>query len=199
MIGSEIRTVDDIQRKLESSGAEIVLKVGWFWGLLNFLVKVVTFGKNQRFSTNYATTIGKKISVPVGWIRPTDDGGGLSVSNLKSTQLKLVIAHECVHVEQQRRIGLGSVWVGMVPWAVAYLLLPLPYVLAYFRMRFECEAYTTSVVLEVTVLGANVQDAINEAVDDVCGGGYGWSWPFKSAVRRSMTRRVSRAMLTFAD
>lgn len=44
---------------------KIVEKRGWFWVGLHWLVVVVTFGRNRRFLTDYLTTIGPIVGVPV--------------------------------------------------------------------------------------------------------------------------------------
>lgn len=49
------------------------------------------------------------------------------------------LIHEAVHVKQYRRLGLGSVWLGWVVFAVLYILcLPTIFTL---RSVFEREAY----------------------------------------------------------
>jgi hypothetical protein len=48
------------------------------------------------------------------------------------------VAHELVHVGQQKRLGWPL-------FLFLYLLFPLPVLGAYFRVKFECEAYTVQI------------------------------------------------------
>ena len=151
--------------------ATIVEKRGWFWTTLAWLVRLVTFGGNRTFLTQYLTTIGPVIGVPVGW-------------DPKLPQHAPVIAHELVHVEQYRKLGIGSAWVGVVLFGLLYLLLPLPMGLAYFRWRFEREAYARGFTLELEQAKVQGDDAltlrgylIDFGTEQLSGSAYGWAWP----------------------
>ncbi len=87
------------------------------------------------------------------------------------------LAHEYVHVLQQRRFG----W---LLFALAYALgLPLPLGLALARLRFEAEAYAH----EVVHYGREFEDC----VEVLCSALYGWPAP-RWLVRRWMLRAIHR-------
>lgn len=159
----------------------VVAKVGWFWRTLDFLVKLVTLWRVRDFLTDYATTIGNICGVPVAW--------GLVLPDE-------LAAHEGWHVQQQRRLGLGSVWVGLVPWGIAWLFLPLPIGLAWCRYALERSAYVKGFhaklddVLDPSERKAARADMIDFAVKQMTGASYGWAWPFPKAVRRWFEEHV---------
>jgi hypothetical protein len=86
-----------------------------------------------------------------------------------------VLEHELVHVRQWER------W-GVLLW-VSYLLLPLPFGLAFCRWRWEREAYL--VQLERAPDRAREIDRIVDALWF----GYGWPWP-RPWMRRWFQRRL---------
>ncbi|MGM3253346.1 hypothetical protein ACS22W_26300, partial [Escherichia coli] len=68
-----------------------------------------------------------------------------------------------------------------------YLLVPLPLGLAWFRMRWEREAYAESVRAAWELLGpAYVRrpDYRAHLVRVFCSGAYGWMWPFPTSIER---------------
>jgi hypothetical protein len=150
-------------------GVRVVEKAGRFWAFLDLCVRVLTFGKNKAFLTSYVTTIGKRVAVPKDWPVPRE-------------RQYVVLRHELVHVRQQARLGLGFVWLGMVPWAVLYALLPLPMGLAWFRYCFEREAYAESVRAAI-VVGEDPEAEREHAVAQISGPAYAWTWPFPARVR----------------
>jgi hypothetical protein len=88
-----------------------------------------------------------------------------------------VLAHELVHVRQWER------W-GVLLWAT-YLLLPLPFGLAWFRWRWEREAYLVQI--------SSAPDCAREIerVVEALWSGYGWPWP-RAWMRRWFERAVRR-------
>lgn len=88
-----------------------------------------------------------------------------------------VLAHELVHVRQWER------W-GVLLWA-SYLLLPLPFGLAWFRWRWEREAYLVQI--------ERAPDRAREIdrVVNTLWSGYGWPWP-RTWMRRWFERAAAR-------
>jgi hypothetical protein len=71
--------------------------------------------------------------------------------------------------------------------AVLYLLVPLPMGVAYFRARFEQEAYAESIRAAAEVWGAAYPrrpEYRAYIVAQFLGPSYGWMWPFRRALER---------------
>src|SRR5262249_50331975 len=118
----------------------------------------------------YVTTLGNTIYVTPDWhTRPAGDR-------------LATLEHEYVHVRQFRRYGL-------VPMAIAYLLLPLPFGLAWFRMRLEREAYGTTLRVHHRIgRRVAVERLRTHVIRQFTSGSYGWMWPFPRAVARWFDR-----------
>ena len=98
-----------------------------------------------------------------------------------------ILRHEAVHVAQFERYG----WVGMV---LLYGVLPLPMGLAWFRARFEWEAYeeTLWAVAEIEGLeAARSPDLRAKIVRRFTGPDYGWMWPFPRMVERWIDKTLA--------
>jgi hypothetical protein len=134
----------------------------WHQRAIHHLLRAVTFGGQRRYLQDYVTTIGRTIYVPPDWERR-------SLADRYAT-----LRHEAVHLRQFRRYGL-------IPMAIAYLLLPLPFGLAWCRMRLEREAYeeTIRVHHQLGTLDPHLRGHI---LRQFTSGAYGWMWPFPRAV-----------------
>jgi hypothetical protein len=141
---------------------------------LHRLLVAVTLGQNRAYLDGYHTTIGRKVYVTGDWDAMSRD------------QRYLVLRHERIHLRQFRRYTL----VGM---AFLYLLIPLPFGLAYFRARFEREAYAETIRGAAELHGADHvrAEAFREHIlEQFTGPSYGWMWPF----RRSLDRWYDRVL-----
>lgn len=179
MRGEPVTAAEEYDRLITAlpHGARIVVKRGWFWTALGWAVRLVTFGGNPDFVRRYATTLGPVIGVPVGW----DQRPALS-------RLAL-LTHELEHVRQARWLGLGSPWLGVVPMAIAYLLLPLPFGLAWCRYALERQAYLEGIRVQMRH-GADHAPLIEHAVEQLSGGAYGWAWVWPETIRSWLWRRI---------
>jgi hypothetical protein len=159
--------LDSLLADMAKRGIKIVRKdQHWFWKVLGFLVLCVTFGKNKTFSTRYVTTIHKTIAVPPNWVD-------------RDPLYKLeILTHELVHVAQFKKYT-------PVVMGLLYLLFPLPIGLAYFRWRFEREAYVAGYkkLLQYNYSPELRQALVDHGVVQMTSGQYGWTWPFKNSVR----------------
>ena len=129
---------------------------------------VVTFGRMRDYLESYQTTIGKTVYVTSDW----DDW--------HPDRRYVTLRHEAVHLRQFRKLTLPVM-------AVLYVLLPLPLGLAYFRARFEMEAYAESIRAAAEVWGPSYPTATAyraHVIDQFIGPSYGWMWPFRRAVER---------------
>ncbi len=131
-------------------------------------LRVVTLGGQDRYLTEYVTTLGDTIYLPDGW------------DALPARTRYLILRHETVHLDQFVRWG----WLGMI---VLYGLVPLPVGLAYGRARLEWEAYAETLRATAEVDGpeaARAPELADEIVARFTGPDYAWMWPFPGQVRR---------------
>ncbi len=147
----------------------------WHQRLADRLLRVVTLGGQNRYLTEYVTTLGHTIYVPDDWDR---------VDPLKRY---VVLRHEVVHVRQFERFG----WIGMV---LIYGLFPFPVGVAWGRARLEWEAYAETLRVTAEVYGldaARDQHLHDEIVARFTGPDYAWMWPFAGSVRRWIDERLA--------
>lgn len=126
-----------------------------FYRYLDFLVKLFT--GNRDFLISVTTTIGPIVGVGSDW--------DLYLPEQRDT----ILAHERVHLRQQRTMGLGlGVWAGLVPWALVWLLLPLPAGLAWGRYALERAAYLETL--------RRAPEQLEDVVSSLSGSAYAWCW-----------------------
>jgi len=106
---------------------------------------------NKRFMDSYWTTIRDTIYYPTRVADPN--------------RYAHIIAHECVHVEQWRK------W--RVLQSFSYIFLPVPIFFAWFRWRWEREAYLVTIGF-----ASNKEREIERIVHDLWHD-YMWTWPRK--------------------
>ncbi len=137
----------------------------WHQRAIHHLLRVVTLGGQSAYLDRYVTTFWHTIYVPDDWeARPIEERWA-------------TLRHELVHVRQFER------WGGAM--AVAYLLLPLPLGLAWFRMRFEREAYEETLRAWHELGGRAACERLRAHVTgQFTSGAYGWMWPFPRAIER---------------
>lgn len=135
---------------------------------IHVALAIVTFGQMRDYLESYQTTIGKTVYVTSDWFeRSADDR-------------YVTLRHEAVHLRQFRRWTLPGM-------AVLYLLVPLPMGLAYFRARFEREAYAETIRAAAEVFGAahpRRQAFREHVIAQFTGPSYGWMWPFRRSLER---------------
>jgi len=139
----------------------------------------VTFGRMRNYLDSFQTTIGKTVYVTGDWDDWSPD------------RRYVTLRHEAVHLRQFRRYTLPVM-------AVLYVLLPLPMGLAYFRARFEQEAYAETIRAAAEVHGMEYvrgSDHREYVIGQFMGPSYGWMWPF----RERMERWYDRILDTLGD
>jgi hypothetical protein len=167
------RAYAELLGELSADGVHLVRKDRvWHQRVIHHLLRVVTFGAQRQYLDSYVTTIGRAIYVTANWERRA------------LVERYLTLRHERVHVRQFRR------W-GVVPMALAYLLLPLPVGLAWCRMAIEREAYEETIRLTFALGGRAATDRLRDhVIQQFTTGSYGWMWPFPRAVARWFDRFV---------
>lgn len=146
-----------------------IVRKGAYWHqrwAATFL-RVVTFGGQRTYLSEYVTTLGHTIYVP-------DD-----FEQWDPARAWEVLRHEAVHVEQFERYG----WFGML---LIYGFVFLPVGLAYGRAMLEMEAYreTLRAAAELRGLDAARDPELHDRiVKRFTGPDYAWMWPFASHVR----------------
>lgn len=168
-----------VETKAEFPKFKIVMKPeSRFMRLLAFLLKIVTFGSQKTFLTDYTTTVGTTVYVPGDWNSWVDE------------RRIPVIRHERVHMRQARKWSIPLFF-------FLYLLFPLPLGLAYFRARFEWEAYEETMRAHVDIHGTRLlADTLfrDSIVKNFTGGAYAWMWPFKSKVEGWYAASVAKIL-----
>ncbi len=135
---------------------------------LDLTLKIVTFGGQRRYLSEYHTVIGDTLYVPSAWGSSTE------------IERAIVLRHERVHLRQRRRLGLPLM-------SFLYLFWILPLGLAWGRARLEWEAYTETLraTAELAGLDAARAPALRQKiVARFTGAAYGWMWPFERQVQR---------------
>jgi hypothetical protein len=138
-------------------------------------LRLLTLGAQRHYMTRYHTVIGDTLYVPESW------------ETMGDVARVILLRHERVHLRQRRRYGF-------VPFAALYLLPIFPLGLAYFRARFEWEAYreTLRATAELRGLDALHDRALrSEIVRRFVSGDYGWMWPFSRSIERWFDRAVA--------
>jgi hypothetical protein len=167
----ERQTLDELLAEItkEFPTFELIPKSGsTFMKVLDFLLKLITFWQMNSFMTTFTTTIGEKVYTSSSWEVLTE------VSKI------ITLRHERVHMRQKKKYTSFG-------FSFLYLFFPLPIGLAYFRKKFEMEAYaetirslalyhTLSVVKRVKVRGWLIDHFLTSQ--------YFWMWPFRSSVER---------------
>jgi hypothetical protein len=163
----------EVEERLRAAGVRVVDKqTSPFQRAIHRALRLISFGRMNRYLDDYVTTIGRTIYVPASW-------PGWSVEERAD-----VLRHELVHVRQFERYGL-------VPMAIAYVLLPLPVGLAWCRMRLEREAYEETMRATYERGGKEAVLALRTGIlARFTGPDYLWMWPFPGALHRWFDRTV---------
>lgn len=135
---------------------------------IHLLLKILTFGAQNRYLTEYHTVIGNTLYVPDDW------------AEIPCIDRVITLRHERVHLRQTRKYGF-------LLMAFLYLIPFFPVGLAYPRARLEWQAYTESLRATAQLKGmAFARDPWlrEHIVKRFTGADYGWMWPFAKSVNR---------------
>lgn len=135
---------------------------------INIFLKIITFGQMKTFMSSFTTTLDETIYTPEKWPTIPED------SRVR------VLRHELVHMRQKKRYTF-------VGFAFLYLFFPFPIGLAYFRMKFEREAYEVSmrdVAKRHGVESLRNQKYRDAMITHFTGSQYFWMWPFQRSIEK---------------
>lgn len=134
--------------------------------VLNVVLFVLSFGRQNKFMTSFITTVGNTVYLPRGWF------------SMRETDRLIVLRHERVHMRQRRKYT-------SLPFAFLYLFFPFPFVFAYFRAKFEKEAYEESMKAAYEYYGVGIfsRPVYKEnIIGHFTSGEYLWMWPFRKSI-----------------
>lgn len=135
--------------------------------LVNAVLQVVTFGQMKSFMKSYTTTIGQKVYTPEDW------------ESYNYVEKLSIVRHERVHMRQAKRHG-------RILFSLMYLLLPFPVGVAYFRKKFEQEAYEQNLRTIYQYMGRGALDDRKKEfiLSQFTSSSYLWMWPFKKDLEK---------------
>jgi hypothetical protein len=145
---------------------------------INALLLVISFGQIKQFMTSFTTTIGTTVYVTDGWKDSTDESK------------KILLRHERVHMRQAKRLTRPL-------FSFLYLLCFLPAGLAWFRARFEREAYEESFKAAFEYYGREhvfSKEWRDHVAKNFTGPAYLWMWPFPKTVDKWMLDAAEKAV-----
>jgi hypothetical protein len=136
-----------------------------FMKFLSFCSLVLSFGKNKTFMSDFTTTIGYTVYTPSNW------------ENKPESSKVEVIRHEAVHMSQIRKYSFFGFY-------FLYLFIPLPILFAWYRFKFEREAYAESIKCLIEYHGNSIlTDKFRLFfVDHFVNSSYFWAWILRKQV-----------------
>ena len=136
--------------------------------IINVFLKVITLGRASSFMDGFITTIGYTVYTNTDWDKMEELGK------------LIVIRHERVHMRQARKFTRPL-------FSFLYVFVFCPMILAYFRYKFEREAYEESMraLVEYRGTAAILTPKYREwIISQFIGASYGYTWPFRSSVEK---------------
>lgn len=157
------KILDEI--KTEFSDFEIIKKEdSKLMKAIDVALKIITFGQMKMFMTGFITTMGNKVYVPSAW------------ENYPPLSKASVLRHERIHMRQAKKYGRFL-------FSLLYLVVPFPIGIAYFRKKFEQEAYEESLRALYEWRGAAALDTAElkeKTLSHFTTAQYFWMWPWRS-------------------
>jgi len=140
-------------------------------------LKIITFGQMKVFMSGFITVLGNKVYVPNSW----------EVSTI--TSKAEIIRHERVHMRQSKKYG-------RILFSILYLLVPFPLGVAYFRKKFEQEAYEESfrAIYEYHGEKAFTPRLKENMIAHFTTAQYFWMWPFRKSLEEWYDAAVKNAI-----
>ena len=132
---------------------------------IDVMLKIITFGQMNSFMLDFTTTLGTKIYTPSTWV------------DMPVEAKITILRHELIHMRQARRYGRFL-------FSFLYLIFPLPVVFAYYRAKFEKEAYEESLraIHEYRGPKAFTSGLKSRVLSHFTTAQYFWMWPWKKGL-----------------
>ena len=144
--------------------------------LINRFLLILTFGGMKTFMTTYTTTMGNTVYVPSQWALWTEQ------SKVR------ILRHERIHMRQAKKYT-------RLLFSFLYLFVPLPIGYAYFRAKFEMEAYEETIRAAFEQGGVKaVEDSEFRAhiINQFTGPAYLWMMPDRVKMFSWYTKTVAK-------
>lgn len=143
---------------------------------INVFLKIITFGQMKTFMVDFVTTVGQKVYVPTKW------------ATWPEKSKLTILRHERVHMRQAQKYGRFL-------FSFLYLFFPFPTLVAYYRMKFEREAYTESLVAMAEYFGKdylNDQRVKESMFRHFTSSEYFWMWPWKKSLEKWYSETLAK-------
>lgn len=144
--------------------------------VIDAALRIITFGQMKNFMTRFITVIGNKVYVPDSWEDNT------------LTSKAEIIRHERVHMRQSKKYGRFL-------FSFLYLVVPFPIGIAYFRKKFEQEAYEESLKALYEYHGEKIfTPRLKEGMlAHFTTAQYFWMWPWRKDLEKWYDAAVEKA------
>jgi hypothetical protein len=156
------------ETKIEFPDFEIIEKKdSTLMKVIDVCLKIITLGQMNMFMTGFITTLGQKVYVTNSW----KQGSLIGQAS--------ILRHERVHMRQAKKYGRFL-------FSFLYLMVPLPIGFAYFRKKFEQEAYEESMraLYEHIGEGAFLHHNREAIITQFISANYFWMWPWRKDLEK---------------
>lgn len=145
--------------------------------LIDVCLKIISFGQMKTFMTDFITTLGSKVYIMERW------------ESVALIDRIAILRHERVHMRQARRYGRFL-------FSFLYLMFPLPIGFAYFRKKFEQEAYEESIKTIYQYYGEKAICSTRQKefiISQFTSANYFWMWPWRKDLEKWYDAAVEKA------
>lgn len=158
-----------IHMSSEYKGFQIVSKSdSWLMSAIDIFLKFITLNQFTSFLNSYITTIGHTVYVPHSW------------DTLSPASKYVILKHEMVHMNQSRKYG-------PILYSFLYLFCYLPAYRAYWRTKFEKEAYESTIRAAAEMYGKSYVHTLafqEKVVKYFTGPDYFYMWTDETSIRQ---------------
>jgi hypothetical protein len=157
-----------VEIKKEFSDFDVVVKTdSILMKIIDVCLRILTFNQMNKFMTKFITTLGNTVYVPADWEQHS------LVGKVE------IMRHERIHMKQSRELG-------RLKFSLFYLFFPMPFGLAYYRMKFEKEAYEESLKAVYEYYGSKffTPSLKSGIVNHFISAEYFWMWLRKSDIEK---------------